>query len=143
MEGVSGVRSLGSTISTDMKRVLAGTLAGLLAVFVWVTPAHAAETTACNSGRACLWEDANKAGERYAHHLPSTAMQVEIDWWDGDNEISSVYNRTSYWLILWDGDGWVGDKRCIPPGHYEPFLGDLTFNDKAESFSFQSTNPCA
>jgi len=79
----------------------------------------------------CLWEDADYHGDRYEWYAP-TAIDVDIDWWNGDNEISSVKNYSTYDLCLYDNDNFTGDRVRIPAQKTSTNLGD--FNDQAESF---------
>lgn len=127
-------------------------LAGLLALLATLgICATVATTTAsagtCSAGRVCMWEDPNFSGSRYVNVLPSVNRYYEIDWWNGDNEISSVVNNSYYAVKLSDGDytdgpSWNRNKGtavCIPPYGRVPDLivypfGNLTFDNRAESF---------
>ncbi|MCD0447569.1 peptidase inhibitor family I36 protein [Glycomyces sp. A-F 0318] len=85
-------------------------------------------------GYICMWEDPNRGGEKYIHHDPSTDYSVDIDGWDGDNEISSVWNRTSCTLILYDYDDFTGELLKVRP---QTYLANLELNghdNDAESF---------
>ena len=114
---------------------------GALATVLVATPASAARvndvgplsvTTACDSGRVCMWEDEHKGGDRYVH---STQTTFEIPWWNGDNEISSVWNRTSQKLTIFDNDGFSGTRICLNAGEYIAELGpERAFDNEAESY---------
>ncbi|RJK94882.1 hypothetical protein D5H78_13890 [Vallicoccus soli] len=122
------------------KRVPAVTvLAGL------VLAATATGAAAEGPGDVTLWEDYSYTGSKYIDYAQgsSDADEVEIHWWDGDNEISSVKNMTGKWLVLYADDGQRGKKVCLRPGAMVANLGWYGFNDQAESLALRDTNPCA
>jgi hypothetical protein len=85
-------------------------------------------------GYICMWEDPDRGGSKYVHHDPSTDYSVDIDGWDGDNEISSVWNRTSCTIILYDYDDFTGELLRVRP---QTYLSNLELNghdNDAESF---------
>ncbi|MEH0973848.1 peptidase inhibitor family I36 protein [Micromonospora sp. CPCC 205546] len=121
-----------------MRRSLYSVGAGVVMSLALAAPAAAApvqpftETTACDSGRVCMWEDPFKAGNRYVH---STQTTFEIPGWDGDNEISSVWNRTGQKLTIFDNDGYTGTRICLNAGEYVAELGpERAFDNEAESY---------
>lgn len=104
--------------------------------------AHAATVTPldsiCDPNWACMWEDENYFGDRYDR---SGVYQhfYDIGWWNGDNEISSVKNRSSWYLCLYAGDSPSSDYVRIAPGQFVPSLGDaFGFDNDAESLKFTS-----
>lgn len=86
-------------------------------------------------GYICMWEDPDRGGSKYIHHNPATNYSVDIDGWDGDNEISSVWNRTSCTITLYDNDNFTGDSLRVPPQTYRENLELSGFDNQAESFT--------
>jgi hypothetical protein len=86
-------------------------------------------------GYICMWEDPHRGGSKYIHHDPSTDYTVDIDGWDGDNEISSVWNRTSCTIILHANDDFTGDTLKVYPQTYKENLELSGFDNQAESFT--------
>ncbi|MEH1017840.1 peptidase inhibitor family I36 protein [Micromonospora sp. CPCC 206060] len=79
-----------------------------------------------------MWEDPFKAGNRYVH---STQTSFDIPAWDGDNEISSVWNRTGQKLTIFDNDDYTGTRICLNAGEYVAELGpERSFDNEAESY---------
>jgi hypothetical protein len=100
-------------------------------------PAYAADT--CESGRVCMWEDAGFGGDRYVNELiadDSDGTGYNIDWWHGDNEISSVKNASNRYVCIYPGDyTWGGGEIVIPPNSESDNLGrDHGFDNNAESY---------
>ncbi|WP_320068428.1 DUF4158 domain-containing protein [Micromonospora sp. RTGN7] len=55
--------------------------------------------------------------------------------WDGDNEISSVWNRTGQKLTIFDNDNYTGTRICLNAGEYVAELGpERSFDNEAESY---------
>lgn len=89
-----------------------------------------------------MWEDQNFNGSKYVDYVPGTIPNdaFEIDWWDGDNEITSVINNSNKYVVLYDGDGWTGTVVCVRPNSSTTHLGITHgFNDRAESFKLKSS----
>lgn len=101
------------------------------------------------SGNVCMWEHPGYNGDRWVD-VPGRPGGVEIDWWNGDHEISSIDNASGYYLRVQPGDldgggAWWGyGNLCVKP-HQR--ISDLTFsdvgdyNDVPRSFIITST-PC-
>ena len=136
----------GSKKKALVGRLGRGAALGFAATTVIVTlggvPAQAQEGTAvdaqdwsCDSGRICMYEDSNYTGSKYVNWKPTgTNQKYQIDGWDGDNEISSVINRTRYNIRLYDNDDYSGRSICLVPGKYINNLKNgWVFNDEAES----------
>src|SRR5690349_22188573 len=97
-----------------------------------------ADSSDCPSGYVCMWEDNKFQGEMYVRQ-PLNVGSYDIDGWDGDNEISSIYvnqSGTRKCVTLYNGDNWTGStwksdnwgdmlKRL-------DYAGD--FDNKAESY---------
>jgi hypothetical protein len=49
----------------------------------------------------------------------------DIDWWNGDNEISSVQNNTNQIVMAWTNDNPTGRSFCIGRGKCYTSLGNL------------------
>ncbi|SDM89367.1 peptidase inhibitor family I36 protein [Allokutzneria albata] len=104
--------------------VVAGTmLAG-------VAPASAKAKNDCRND-ICMWEDANYVGDRYVDE-PMIAGCREIPGWNGDNEISSVWNRSGRLIYLYSEDNCQGRAYAVGSGAELASLSD--FNDDAESY---------
>ncbi|MFJ3231986.1 peptidase inhibitor family I36 protein [Streptomyces sp. NPDC086787] len=111
-------------------------------VALGTVPAHAQDGTAaeaqswsCDSGRICMYEDASYTGSKYVNWKPTgTNQKYQIDGWDGDNEITSLINNTSYNIRIYDNDDYSGYSICVKP-HVD--ITNLkygwVFNDEAES----------
>lgn len=100
-------------------------------------PAHADVTIqgSCSSGYICMWEDEDYSGSKYIDHNKSWGTSVEIDWWDGDNEISSFKNYTGCKLILWSNDNFGGSSRTFGSSTQTYSNLETTgFDNNAESF---------
>lgn len=97
-------------------------------------PAQAGGYAQCGSGYVCMWEDAGFQGDEWVHWKPSgIGAKYNIDGWDGDNEISSIYNHSGYALRIYANDDYTGESICIGRGGDRPALKDQSFNDDAES----------
>jgi len=121
----------------------AATVVGLVVGFA-PTPAFAAGT--CSNTNICMFEDSGYNGSKYVDYHPGSVPQdkFEIDWWNGDNEISSVINNSGKYAIIFPDDGWDGDSAdiiCIGPGVSVSNLRNqpYDFNDDAESFMLSNS----
>ncbi|GHH07477.1 peptidase inhibitor family I36 protein [Streptomyces lanatus] len=123
-------------------RKLAVAFAATAAVFtLGAAPAQAAEgapastrALECDTGRLCMFEDQDYTGDQYNWKPTGVNQKHQIDGWNGDNEISSVINRTRYNIKLYDNDDYSGRSICLVPGKYINNLKNWwIFNDKAES----------
>jgi len=113
-----------------------------VAILVLPSPALAKGYADCKANRqACLFEDPGEQGSQYA--AVTKLGKYELDWWNGDNEISSVVNFTPYCLRLYDNDGWTGTSFTVPKftGSVESEnavtrerLEDDGFDNETESF---------
>lgn len=104
------------------------------------TPAQAAAPD-CDPGRICMWEDDAFTGSRYVNWRPDGGNdKYQIDGWDGDNEISSVYNYSNYAVILYDNDDYTGYLRCIPAR--TTAYAQRGWNDDAESAKTRTVDHC-
>ncbi len=114
----------------------AAAAAGLAAIasLGLAAPAQAGGYAQCGSGYVCMWEDAGFQGDEWVHWKPSgVGAKYNIDGWDGDNEISSIYNHSGYALRIYANDDYTGESICIGRGGDRPALKDQSFNDDAES----------
>ncbi|MGW2637383.1 peptidase inhibitor family I36 protein [Streptomyces sp. NPDC001348] len=111
-------------------------------VALGAVPAQAQEGTAvtvkdwsCDSGRMCMYEDANYTGSKYVNWKPTgTNQKYQIDGWDGDNEISSLINNTNYKIRVYDNDDYTGYSICVQAHtSINNLKNGWVFNDEAES----------
>jgi hypothetical protein len=78
-----------------------------------------------------MFEDWNFGGDKYVDITrPGT---YDIDWWNGDNEITSVSNATGMWIILYDYDDCTGAQWTVQPYTDNADLPDV-IDDDAECF---------
>ena len=92
-----------------------------------------------------MFEDPDWAGSVYVHYEVGQAPgdRANIDGWNGDNEISSLFNLTGKWVILWDNDDYTGTRRCISPAtHSVSNLALIGFDNRAESFQLTTSTMC-
>ncbi|SDM32896.1 peptidase inhibitor family I36 protein [Allokutzneria albata] len=111
-------------------------LALATAAAVVLTPTANADLR-CPDDHVCMWEHENYSGTRYIFvNPPSGTTYYEIDWWHGDNEISSLLNFTNCTITLFDKDlDASGLSWDIPSKTWVPHLGRFGANDRAESFA--------
>lgn len=56
------------------------------------------------------------------------------DYWNVDDSISSVINRTRYWWKLYEHSGYRGFTICVPPYGYDNNIGNNSkYEDKISS----------
>ena len=92
----------------------------------------------CYSGLVCMFEDEGYYGDRY-EFSGTTQWAGEIGGWNGDNEISSVKNYSSYFLCLYEDDSQGGDWVRI--GYFTAVYSlDDSFNFDNDAESFRLTN---
>jgi hypothetical protein len=91
----------------------------LMAALGAQTPAHANPITildaTCYWPDVCLFEDDNYYGDKYVRS-GRDQHAWEIGGWNGDNEISSVKNYSSWGLCLYEDDEQEGEWIRIPAG---------------------------
>lgn len=93
----------------------------------------------CPANHVCMWEDDNFTGDRWVdQELGAIGSAYDIDWYDGDNEISSIENggtvTTGKHIRVYGNDDLSGDSVCLAPN---VLIGDLDiygFDNDAESF---------
>lgn len=130
-----------------MRRTVRGAIVTLTAALAFplgfAAQAQAQSQTAaagCGADFICMWEDANYTGSKYVDLYAVSPVNVgalvDIDGWDGDNEISSVSNRTRFHILMYDNDNGTGFLGCITPGQSIP---SLWRNDEMESFRFATS----
>jgi hypothetical protein len=97
-----------------------------------VIMAAPASANVCASGNVCMWEDANYTGSKYVDIVgrPGT---YDIDWWNGDNEITSIKNPTNLYLDLYDNDNCTGHLGRVNPYSNASDLPWMV-DDRAECF---------
>ncbi|HEU5156473.1 MAG TPA: peptidase inhibitor family I36 protein [Streptosporangiaceae bacterium] len=108
---------------------------GIMSVFTFCGPIGAAGTVGtCANGSVCMWEDAGYSGSKYVDQ-PGNPGKYQIDWWNGDNEISSVINRTGKCVRLYDNDNWSGTSYFIEKAGSRWDLERNGFDNEAESYT--------
>jgi hypothetical protein len=91
----------------------------------------------CDDKYVCMWEDNDYEGDKWVNYREGTSPgdRVEIDGWDGDNEISSVKNNTKLYVVMYADDEFRGRIQCIAPESSSPNLRQSNgFDNEAESF---------
>ncbi|MFB9903395.1 peptidase inhibitor family I36 protein [Allokutzneria oryzae] len=79
-------------------------VAGALAVGGALFTAPTADAaSSCPDKHVCMWEDSGYTGSRYVKQKAANGT-YDIDGFNGDNEISSLKNRTSCTLTLYSAD---------------------------------------
>ncbi|GAA2144695.1 peptidase inhibitor family I36 protein [Glycomyces algeriensis] len=80
----------------------------------------------CASGYVCGWENSGYGGDKWVNwRVGGVGSTYEIDWWNGDNEISSISNESNKMLRLYANDGATGAYFCLGPGVDIRNLSDL------------------
>ncbi|OOC53963.1 MULTISPECIES: peptidase inhibitor family I36 protein [Nocardiopsis] len=102
------------------------------------TRAEALTTSnSCGIDHICMYEDPGYQGSEYiamyATSPSNSGSLVDIGGWDGDNEISSVANRTGFHIWMYDNDNGTGYMGCVSPGQWIP---ELWRDNEMESFRF-------
>ncbi|GAB3248417.1 peptidase inhibitor family I36 protein [Kineosporia babensis] len=123
-----------------LRTVAAAALTGVLAGVAMVTAAGpaSADDARCPANRVCMYEDPNFTGSLYVNQKYKSGGKFEIDWWDGDNEISSVINNTGGSVKLYANDGQKGKWQCVGAHSTRSNLKDNAFDNNAESWAFAS-----
>lgn len=106
-------------------------VAAPLMMTVMTLPANAAAS--CADGSVCMWEDPSYTGEKYVDQ-PGNVGSYDIDWWDGDNEITSVINNTGKCVRLYDNDNWTGTSYLIEKDGKRANLEQNGYDNQAESY---------
>jgi hypothetical protein len=120
-----------------------GLAASAAVVTLSAAPAQAAGAPDCPNGNICMWEDTDFKGDRWVNWKPDGANdKYNIDGWDGDNEISSVWNDSNYAVILYGNDDYTDYLLCIPAQSSARAAGWAGWNDDAESAKTRSVDHC-
>jgi len=121
-----------------VKRYVASVVAALAAAGALVVAPTTAAQAAPRCSWVCMWEDPNYRGSKYVD-TPVETGGVDIDWWNGDNEISSVINNSQYCVVLWSNDTAFEGRHLIIPAHTSiPRLSAYNFDNDAEYFIIDS-----
>lgn len=133
----------------NFARVWTTALLAITAALIPMSSARAKESD-CPDDYVCMWEDFDYQGDMWVKHKRPTDGDtwMDIDWWNGDNEISSFVNNTGCELTLNAGNlGYTDDKgrkvfvtttRVADLRKYNWDLtpGEaITVNDDAQSYS--------
>lgn len=97
--------------------------------------------TTCGDNRVCMWEDNNFGGNKWVDQSAPNGKVYDIDWWNGDNEISSIRNTSDYYICVYPGDyTWGGGYIIINPNReYGNLAQSFGFDNDAESFKVVDT----
>jgi hypothetical protein len=87
----------------------------------------------CPGGNVCMWEDSNFSSDMYVSQMVRPG-QYEIDWWNGDNEISSLVNNGGCQVVVYDGDALTGSALVVPPHRQYADLDSIGWDNRAQSF---------
>jgi hypothetical protein len=117
-----------------VRTTVACALATLAAGAVMIGGASQAQAQQyCPTGRICMWEDKNAEGDRYVDtKVGGPGWFYDIDWFNGDNEISSAQNNTKRIIQAFTNDNPTGRSHCLYPGEFYSGLGSL--DNDLESF---------
>jgi hypothetical protein len=122
-----------------MRRTLSAgiSLTAALAITAAAATTAAADDARCPANRVCMYEDPNYTGSLYVNQVYD-GKKHEIDWWNGDNEISSIINNTGSSIKVYSGDGQGGSWQCVGAHAQRKNLEDNDFDNDAESWAFAS-----
>jgi hypothetical protein len=119
-----------------MKRVFSLAMTTIVASFtvgaLQAVPASANDEY-CADGYVCAWEDPFGGGTQYVEQ-PAVAGRYEIDWWNGDNELSHIANNTHCKVTWYKDDGQSGASWTMDPGSFSRDLRGSSWNDNIESY---------
>jgi Peptidase inhibitor family I36 len=119
-----------------VKRLLAAfSIMVLGTVGTLAVTAAPAQATACASGQLCTYWNVMSGDPMYYYTTPIwTCLNIGSTW---NNQISSIDNRRSFRVTIWDDFGCTGAHVSLGASTYIYDLGwpDL-FNDRASSISF-------
>jgi hypothetical protein len=92
--------------------------------------------TTCPSNYVCMWEDNNFGDHKWVAQSAWNGKVYNIDWWNGDNEISSIRNTSGLYVCVYPGDyTWGGGYIIVDPHEELPNLAQSHgFDNQAESF---------
>jgi hypothetical protein len=105
----------------------------IMSAFTFCGPAGPATAADCADGHVCMWEDPGYGGSKYVDQ-PGNPGRYDIDWWNGDNEISAVISKTGKCVKLYADDNWGGTSYFIEKGGSRPDLEQNGFDNDAESY---------
>ncbi|GAA3990809.1 hypothetical protein GCM10022247_07030 [Allokutzneria multivorans] len=128
------------------KGIARGFAAGLVGIgisaLLGAAPASATERGEPNCGldRICMWEDTEFDGTRYVDVAAAASDTChEIDWWNGDNEISALYNHSrTLKVTLYANDGCTGAPFTLNADSLISNLNNFGFDNEAESFKIHN-----
>jgi hypothetical protein len=120
---------------------IATSIAGAFIALTAYTPAFAGQgdvEKTCPSNNVCMWEDNNYGGNKWVEQTARLDRVYDIDWWDGDNEISSIKNTSGLYVCVYPGDyTWGGGYIVVEPHQELPNLAQSHgFDNQAESLKF-------
>ncbi|NUR70860.1 MAG: peptidase inhibitor family I36 protein [Hamadaea sp.] len=130
------------------RRALAVAAASAAIAVGTATPAFAGQgdvESTCPSSDVCMWEDNSFGGNKWVEQSTYDGKVYDIDWWNGDNEISSIRNNSGFWICVYPGDyTWGGGYIKVGPHtEYSNLAQSFGFDNEAESFKVvSSTSNC-
>ena len=110
---------------------------GVISAFAFCGPTGPAAAADCVDGSVCRWEDPGYSGSKYVDQ-PGNSGRYDIAWRNGDNEISSIINKTGKCVKLYADDNWVGTSYLIEKGGSRSGLERNGFDNDAESYEIYS-----
>jgi hypothetical protein len=99
------------------------------------------------AGRLNLYEDVGAGGGQFVTDAGDTRdTNLHNDFYDNGHsvgdETSSVWNRTSQWAVLFEDDGYGGQRLCVAPGKSHADIRLIgNFGDKISSYQLWTTLP--
>jgi hypothetical protein len=111
-------------------------LIGALAVATTYAGPASADDARCPNDHVCMFEDPGFTGSLYVNQQYVSNGRFEIDWWEGDNEISAVINNTNAMVKLYAGDRWSGNWHCVGAKATRSNLENNSFDNNTESWAF-------
>jgi len=112
-----------------------GALAISVAAFTGTASASTADCPDPGMGvtdRVCMWKDINFGGGYFINNNPSPWTCYSVP--EGYNDtISSMWNRTQYYLYYYDNGGCSGPLSSLQPGYTLSWVGSAN-NDRISSY---------
>lgn len=115
---------------------VAGVL-GVLGVAAGTAGPAKADDARCPNDHVCMFEDPGYTGSLYVNQAYVSNGRFEIDWFEGDNEISAVINNTNATIRLYANDGYGGNWHCVGPKGTRSNLENNGFDNTTESWAFR------
>ncbi|MFJ4776413.1 peptidase inhibitor family I36 protein [Streptomyces sp. NPDC088762] len=89
-----------------------------------VSRASAAEWQGCDSGRLCIFSDADGQGATISFGPQSPVQLYSAEW---DDKVTSIHNNSAYWSCVYRDGYYGGTVQALRPG-YRGNLADTSTN---------------